>query len=406
MSDSVKNFIAQNNQFIDGGTDTMYWKLNVGGEIDWMGIPNCNATINRTKSNNSLTYPGALVYEATYNFDENGLRYTPGNTTPNKKYSLFFGDSQTFGEGLNDDQTLPFLFQKYSSDFNSFNFGFPGACPSNMLGWLKEDKIQSKFKNVEGEVFYVIRDGDIRNINGLEESVTSNEFREEHFKKLFNIFKESNKIIKNISPKLNFNVVIIPLTFCYNKIITALSDLDINLLNFYFIDLGYLTNNSSRFLDGAHSYESNNVLAKLISKNYNKVYNPIELFENSFTDNYAEVIERVEIKSFFMHYFTDFPKDDAGVVITDILNLYKGTDNEQELFKVSEKKYKQKIELLDSLKEEKIFFENTYDMFIKDKLTINKEKLYNNKFFNKLSQEYKNYFIKIYIDLYKQTPRL
>ena len=400
MSDSVKNFIAQNNQFIDGGTDTMYWKLNVGGEIDWMGIPNCNATINRTKSNNSLTYPGALVYEATYNFDEIGLRHTPENNTPNKKYSLFFGDSQTFGEGLNDDQTLPFLFQKYSSDFNSYNFGFPGACPSNMLGWLKEDKIQSKFKNVEGEVFYVIRDGDIRNINGLEESVTSNEFKEEHFKKLFNIFKESNEIIKNISPELNFNVVIIPLTFCYNKIIAALTDLDINLLNFYFIDLGYLTNNSSRFLDGAHSYESNNVLAKLISKNYNKGYNPIELFENSFTDNYAEVIERVEIKSFFMHYFTDFPKDDAGVIITDILNFYKGTSNEQELFKISEKKYKQKIELLDNLKEEKVFFENTYDTFITDKLTIVKEKLYNDKFFEKLPQKYKNYFIKIYIDLY------
>jgi len=172
MSKSTKSFIEQNNQFIDGGTDTMYWKLNVGGDIDWMGVPNSKATIDRVKSKNSLTYPGALVYEATYNFDENGIRYTPSNNIIGKKYSLFFGDSQTFGEGLNDDETLPFLFQKHSGNFNSFNFGFPGACPTNMLGWLKEEKVQSKFKDVEGEVFYIIRDGDIRNVNKLKESIT------------------------------------------------------------------------------------------------------------------------------------------------------------------------------------------------------------------------------------------
>jgi len=401
MSDSVKNFIAQNNQFIDGGTDTMYWKLNVGGEIDWMGIPNCNATINRTKSNNSLTYPGALVYEATYNFDEIGLRHTPENNTPNKKYSLFFGDSQTFGEGLNDDQTLPFLFQKYSSDFNSYNFGFPGACPSNMLGWLKEDKIQSKFKNVEGEVFYVIRDGDIRNINGLNESITSNEFKKKHFKKLFNIFKESSEIIKNISPKLNFNVVIIPLTFCYKEIIVALSALDIKLLNFYSIDLGYLTDNSSRFLDGAHSYESNNVLAKLISDNYQEGYNPVELFKNSITEDYNEIITRVEIESFFMHYFTDFPKDDAGVIIANILKLYQGTVDENKLFNISEKKYKEKIDFLDFLQKENIIPKNTYELFLTDSLTLNEEKLLRNNVFNSLSERYRDAFLKLYINLYR-----
>lgn len=401
MNKVTREFIEQNNQFITTGTDPQDYIRQIGNEISLTGIPNSTAKVKKVKSNNNLTYPGALVYEAVYNFDENGLRHTPLNNISNKKSALFFGDSQTFGEGLNDNQTLPFLFQKYECNFNAFNFGFPGAGPTNMLGWLKNPDFQTKFRNVEGEVFFILRDDDIRRVNNLEEQVTPDEYTNEYFDKLAENFETCNNIIKNISSKLNFSVVVIPLTFSYKKIIDRLISKGINVLNFYFVDLGYLTDNKSRFLDGVHSYESNNVLAKLISENYNKGYNPIELFENNFTEDYNEVIKRVEIKSFFMHYFIDFPKDDAGVIIADILKLYKGTSNEQELLEISEKKYKQKINLLDSLKEEGIFFKNTYDLFLKDKLTINKEKLFFNNFFTNLNKKYIDAFLKLYIFLYE-----
>ena len=400
MSKSTKSFIEQNNQFIDGGTDTMYWKLNVGGDIDWMGVPNSKATIDRVKSKNSLTYPGALVYEATYNFDENGIRYTPSNNIIGKKYSLFFGDSQTFGEGLNDDETLPFLFQKHSGNFNSFNFGFPGACPTNMLGWLKEEKVQSKFKDVEGEVFYIIRDGDIRNVNKLEESITPNEFKKEHFKNLSNIFKESNEIVKKISSKLNLTVTILPLTFSYREIIGALSNLDIKLLNFYFTDLGYLTNNYSRFLDGAHTFKSNNILAKLISDNYTKSYNPINLFDSKPIDSIEELNQRTEIESFFMHYFSDYPKDDAGVLIANNLKFFSQKIKQERLFQLSEKKFYEKIKLIDILLEKNILPSNTYKLFLENKLQVDKEELFQETNFKSLPEEYKSIFLKIYVDIY------
>ena len=102
-----------------------------------------------------------------------------------------------------------------------------------------------------------------------------------------------------------------------------------------------------------------------------------------------------------MHSFIDFPKDDAGVIISDILKLYKGTSNEQELLEISEKKFKQKIELLDNLKKEKVFFENTYDMFITDKLTISKEKLFSNKLFTNLNKKYMDTFFIMYIKPYE-----
>jgi len=401
MSKSTKEFIAQNNKFISTGTHPQDYTKFIEDGIGSIGIPNSKASIRKTKSEKSLTYPGALVYEAIYNFDENGLRCTPLNNSLNKKSALFFGDSQTFGEGLNDNQTLPFLFQKYSSDFNSFNFGFPGSGPTNMLAWLKNSDFQTKFKNVEGEVFFILRDDDIRKVNNLKDEITPNEYTEENFSNLADTFQKCKDIVSNISLKLNFSIVIIPLTFSYKQIIYPLINKGINVLNFYFIDLGYLTSNRSRFLDGVHSFESNNVLAKLISDNYQEGYNPVELFKNSITEDYNEITTRVEIESFFMHYFIDFPKDDAGVIIANILKLYQGTVDENKLFNISEKKYKEKIDFLDFLQKENIIPKNTYELFLTDSLTLNEEKLLHNDLFNSLSERYRDAFLKLYINLYR-----
>ena len=118
------------------------------------------------------------------------------------------------------------------------------------------------------------------------------------------------------------------------------------------------------------------------------------------------MMDRVALESFFMSYFIDYPVDDAGVVISYILKKYKGIYNDEKILNLSQKSFEKKMILFDSLYREKVIPKNTYDLFISNNLKVNKEKLYNNKFFKKLSQEYKNYFIKIYIDLYEQTQRL
>lgn len=63
-----------------------------------------------------------LLYDVTYTIGDDGLRITP-------KYELielnqcvvFFGGSFTFGEGLNDEESMPYLVGKLSK-FNTYYF--------------------------------------------------------------------------------------------------------------------------------------------------------------------------------------------------------------------------------------------------------------------------------------------
>ena len=49
-----------------------------------------------------------MVYEALYTIGEDGFRITPQPRKSSGNKAFFVGDSATFGEGLNDNQTLPF----------------------------------------------------------------------------------------------------------------------------------------------------------------------------------------------------------------------------------------------------------------------------------------------------------
>ena len=48
--------------------------------------------------------------------------------------AFFFGDSFTYGEGVNDDETLPYLFEKLSGGrYRAYNLAFHGYGPQQML---------------------------------------------------------------------------------------------------------------------------------------------------------------------------------------------------------------------------------------------------------------------------------
>ena len=68
---------------------------------------------------------GEIIYSANYTIGDDGFRVTPNNRKSNAKKINFFGCSFTFGEGLNDDQTLPF-FVAQQSQFAVKNYGFHG----------------------------------------------------------------------------------------------------------------------------------------------------------------------------------------------------------------------------------------------------------------------------------------
>lgn len=83
-----------------------------------------------------------LIYDVIYNIDSLGNRKTPSDNefTINKNKSvLFLGDSLTFGEGLNDNETLSFYFQSLTkrASLNAGMHGY-GGHQALMILWNED----------------------------------------------------------------------------------------------------------------------------------------------------------------------------------------------------------------------------------------------------------------------------
>lgn len=130
-----------------------YWADN---NITGYGtLPNVSGkTISRSKRT------GEIIYDVTYSTNENGWRKIPSSNANSKKCFLFFGDSFTYGEGLNDDETLPFFFGKEMKDYQIFNFSLHGYGPHQALALI-----------LSGEVERVLSDKKCESINALYESL-------------------------------------------------------------------------------------------------------------------------------------------------------------------------------------------------------------------------------------------
>ena len=82
---------------------------------------------------------GAAVYDVHYTIDAHGHREVPGIGEPSSRPAvLFFGGSYTFGEGLEDNQTIPAQMVRASgARWTAANLGFHGYGPHQMLRSLQ-----------------------------------------------------------------------------------------------------------------------------------------------------------------------------------------------------------------------------------------------------------------------------
>ena len=64
-----------------------------------------------------------VVYDVVYSIDEFHRRITPvGQTEDRTRFLLFFGDSFTFGEGVSDNETLPFYVGELAPKYKPYNY--------------------------------------------------------------------------------------------------------------------------------------------------------------------------------------------------------------------------------------------------------------------------------------------
>lgn len=348
----TKEFIKKNNIFVDEGDSYDVWLSKGPNNISSFGKPNSVANIKKVKHESSLTYAGEIMYEATYTFDDLGRRNTRHIDSEKTKKAIFFGDSILFGEGLNDNKTFPYYFEYFNQEYESYNYGFPGHGPGQMLLHIQSDEFFKEFNNSEGDVFFLFRDDAIKNSVGKvswnegypkfeiqneeivqvgffnnepgEESYLPSEFTNDDYNITVKIFEKCKNELKKISDKLNFSVIIVPLSFSNFKIHSMLTEKNINVFNLFHVDTESYLGDATRFLDGAPTKFTNKFLNQRMY--YYKISNidttPIIPF-NEFLQ-YDELLRRIKTHSFLMSPMNDFPEDDAGVVISMILRQYKG----------------------------------------------------------------------------------
>jgi hypothetical protein len=119
--------------------------------LGWKNQPN-TSRISRKFSD------GRLIYEALVTIDSNGLRASPPCHNPCSGAVLFFGNSCTYGEGVEDTLTLPYQFSMMKAQrFQVYNFGVFGYGPHHMLAQIEQGMVgEIVHGNVQHAVFQTI----------------------------------------------------------------------------------------------------------------------------------------------------------------------------------------------------------------------------------------------------------
>jgi len=100
-------------------------------------------------------YADTLIYKMAYSLDSSGHRITPDSLTTKEKFGVFLGCSFTFGDGLNDNETIPYLFSKNTKTFKGYNFGYSGYGPNQALIKLQRDSLKKIVTQKKGIGFYI-----------------------------------------------------------------------------------------------------------------------------------------------------------------------------------------------------------------------------------------------------------
>lgn len=109
---------------------------------------------------------GEPIYDVRYTIDPQGLRVTPGGRAGGRAV-VFFGGSFTFGEGVEDDQTMPASVAKWlRGRTRVVNAGFHGYGPHQMLRALETRRLDPLLDEGVEHVVYQALDGHVMRAAG------------------------------------------------------------------------------------------------------------------------------------------------------------------------------------------------------------------------------------------------
>ena len=113
-----------------------------------------------------------LLYDVTYTLDDQGLRIASPLTIGSKDALpcfAFFGDSFTFGEGMADEQTMPYqVWKRIGPRYRTVNFAFLGYGPHQMLAALEQGQVGSHGHCTPSHIVYQAIPSHVSRAAGLE----------------------------------------------------------------------------------------------------------------------------------------------------------------------------------------------------------------------------------------------
>jgi hypothetical protein len=118
----------------------------------------------RTKANPFVSYPFVtikeaisenekLIYSTVYHTGTLGLRITPGLKSESLNHLVLSGDSNIFGFGVADQETLSAKLNSTIHSHNVYNFGLAGTGPNNTLYFLEHFDLKKILINQTKGVF-------------------------------------------------------------------------------------------------------------------------------------------------------------------------------------------------------------------------------------------------------------
>jgi hypothetical protein len=109
---------------------------------------------------------GDTVYDARYSFDAYSRRVLPGFSDSTTKFLLFFGGSRTFGEGVSDDECIPYYVSRDLGNPHVYSYSFSGWGPAQMLALLRERDLSQEVSGDSGTAVLFMFGGHVRRTVG------------------------------------------------------------------------------------------------------------------------------------------------------------------------------------------------------------------------------------------------
>ncbi|HPO13788.1 MAG TPA: SGNH/GDSL hydrolase family protein [Candidatus Hydrogenedentes bacterium] len=129
---------------------------------------------------------GKPLYSVLFSTDACGYRITPVDNREDRTHFLaFFGCSFTFGQTVNDDETLEAQVARRAPAYMPYNYALPGYGPQQMLLQLMQYDLRGTMPEKEGIGIYTFIDDHINRAIGSMRHVTS-------WTKRFPCFEEKN----------------------------------------------------------------------------------------------------------------------------------------------------------------------------------------------------------------------